>query len=111
MLGNATVSLVATTTVTDAYGDTTSTTAETPLYGCVFDPGTVQETSNPRIPVLSSKPTLYIMQPTSEVIDADDTVKVNGRRYTVEGEPRPHTSPMTGARAVTAVTLRRWEQL
>lgn len=110
MLGNATVVVVHTSTDTDVYGDDTSTTTETSLAGCAFDPGSSNERTDPRSPVISSSPTLYVTDPAAAV-DANDRVRVDGRTYTVEGDPRRWTSPFTGRYFGMVVSLARWEQL
>lgn len=93
MLGNAVVTVVSTTTNTNAHGDSTSSTTEATLDWALLAPRASSERVDPRSPAVITAATLYAAY--DSPIGSDDTVNVAGHSvqfdgaWQVEGIPGP----------------------
>ena len=84
MDGEVTVTVVSVTSATDAYGDSTSTTIETDVDGCLFEPETSSEYVTPGLPAVSSPARVYM--PEGAAVESVDHLLVAGERWDVVGD-------------------------
>lgn len=93
------VTVVSSTTTGDRYGDTTTTTTETPIDGVLFAPRSSQERTDNRSPAVITAAALYF-DALPVTLDSDDVIRiedvdplVNGT-YQVEGIPGYWAGPV-----------------
>lgn len=106
MLGNATVTVVSTTTDTDPDGNKTTVQTRTDVPGCAFAPRSSNERADARTPAVITGGTVYM--PAGSVLDADDGIEVDGVLYAVEGDPGKWVSPFTGRDFGLEVAVKKW---
>ncbi len=109
-MNNATVTLVVTTTTTDEYGDSTSTTTETPLTWALVAPRSSDEHADTNTPAVVTAATLYgpygeAPAFVDEVIVADHSAAFDGR-WTIEGLVGPWA--LDSWRPGFECALKRW---
>jgi len=76
----------------DRYGNPTFTTAESPIDGAFFDPGSSSEVVVVGGEPMVTKPTVYFPHAWPDLVEADD-LRVRGVTYTVQGRPDDWRSP------------------
>ena len=89
-----TVTLVTTTTTDDGLGNTTQTDVQVEIPGCAVAPRFAVENSDPRsTPVMVG---LTVYMPAGTELDSDDTLRIDGKLWQVDGLPAVWESPFTG---------------
>jgi len=80
-----TVTHVSVELVDDGLGNTTETTTETTVTGCLLAPRSSSERTDPRAPAVITGATLYLPATATPPVPAD-YFRIDGTRWDVEGE-------------------------